>query len=576
VAKASGGGCGAVAPPVPRNRLARLIARARRDPPLLFLGAALLAAAIVLVFAQWDVTFFQDTWSFLLERQPNDAESFLFPHNEHIVVIPVAITKALLAIFGMTSNTPEQVVMGISVLAVGVLFFVYARRRVGPWLALIGTCMLLFLGSGWWTILWPFENEFTLPIVFGMGALLLLERPSRRNDAVACALLCLSILSGSLGMCFVAAAFVDLVLSSRERGWRRAYVFALPLLIYLAWYAGWGHKAAHHLTLHNILTAPAYVVEGLGLSLNAILGLGGVPHEAAPAGDWGPPLLVGAVALAIVGQWLRPGFSKSFWIAAAAGVTFWLLAALNYIPGREPSSTRYIYAGAFFTLLIATELLRKWPFGRKGLVAAAVIAVLAIGPNLAQMKDGSDFMQNQGVITRSDLAALEISRETVAPTFSLAPPEIAGTELLSPISAQLYFEAVDRWGSPAYDLAELEAAPEGGRHWADVVLSQALPISHETASGFASQTSTSKACAVLEPGQAPLKQVPLSKRTATVEVAPGGPAAISLRRFAQAEFPVALATVEGGTTTTLQIPRDKATNKWYVHVEVAQLARVCE
>lgn len=553
-----------------------MIARARRDPPVLILAAALVAAAIVLTVAEWHVTYFQDTWSFLLERQPFDAESFLFPHNEHIVVLPVAITKALLAIFGMSSNTPEQVAMGVTVLAAAVLFFVYVRRRLNPWLALIGTVMLLFLGCGWWTIMWPFENEFTLPIIFGMGTLLLLERPSTRNDVLACVLLSLSVISGSLGMCFVAAALVELVLSSRERGWRRAYVFAIPLLLYVVWYAGWGHKAEHHLTLHNVATAPAYVVEGFALSLNAIFGLGGVPHTAAPSGDWGPPLLVGAVALLIIGQRLRPGFSKGFWIVAAAGVSFWLLAALNYIPGREPSSTRYIYAGAFFTLLIAAELLRNWPFGRRALVAAAVFAALTIGPNLGQMKEGSDFMQEQSVFTRADLAALEISRETVAPTFTLAPPEISGTALLSPVYAGPYFEAVDRWGSPAYDLAELEAAPEGGRHWADVVLSQALPIGHETGPGFSPQIPAGKECGVILPGQAAQKQIEVSPGVpTTVEVAPGGPATISMRRFAEAEFPVQIGSVEGGTKTTLQVPRDLAPNPWYVHVELAQLARVC-
>jgi hypothetical protein len=551
------------------------MARERRNAPALLLGAALVAAAAVLAVAQWRVTYFQDTFSFLLERQPFSADSFFAPHNEHIVILPVAITKTLLATFGMTSNTPEQVVMGVTVLAAAVLFFVYVRRRVGPWLALIATLMLLFLGSGWWTILWPFENEFTLPIVFGLGALLQLDRRDSQGDAVACVLLSLAVISGSLGMCFVAAAFVELVLRSRERGWRRAYVFAVPLLIYVVWYAGWGHEAEHHLTGHNILTSPVYVLEGFASALNSLAGLRDVPATAAPAADWGPALLVAAIALIIIGQRRRPGFSTGFWVATTVAVSYWLLAGLNYIPGREASSSRYVYAGVLFVLLMAAELLRGWQLGRRGLLIAAAVAALAIGPNLAGMKDGSDFLQEQSVVTRADLAALEISRDTVAPTFSLASPEIAGTDKLSPVEAQRYFEAVDRWGSPAYDLPELEAAPEGGRRWADVVLSQALPVAHETAAGFAQQTPAGKECAVLEPGDAALKQVKLFPGATTVEVAPGGPSTISLRRFAQAEFPVQLATVEGGTTTTLQVPRDRAPNPWYLHVEVAQLARVC-
>ena len=47
------------------------------------------------------------------------------------------------------------------------------------------------------------------------------------------------------------------------------------------------------------------------------------------------------------------------------------------------------------------------------------------------------------------------------------------------------------------------------------------------------------------------------------------------RRFAEGEFPAQLGTVEGGTTTTLTVPKDRAKKQWFVHVEAAQLVRVC-
>ena len=126
-----------------------------------------------------------------------------------------------------------------------------------------------------------------------------------------------------------------------------------------------------------------------------------------------------------------------------------------------------------------------------------------------------------------------------------------------------------------HTVAGLETVPEYGRHYADTVLAAALPIGHETAPGFAAKRPAGATCATLRPGEAATKQVPLGVGANTIEVAPGGPVAISLRRFAQAEFPVELGAVEGGTTTTVQIPRDRAQNPWYVHVESAQLVRVC-
>ena len=110
---------------------------------------------------------------------------------------------------------------------------------------------------------------------------------------------------------------------------------------------------------------------------------------------------------------------------------------------------------------------------------------------------------------------------------------------------------------------------------ADIVLSQALPIDVETVPGFDQSASSSEACATLEPGEAATKEVPVEVGRTRIEVAPGSPATIGMRRFAEGEFPAQLGSVEGGTTTTLTVPRDRAEKQWYVHVEAAQLVRVC-
>jgi len=270
----------------------------RRNVPVLLLGVALVAAAAVLTKAQWDVTFFQDTWAFLLYRQDFSLDAFLEPHNEHIVVIPVAITKLLLEVFGMTSNTPEQVAMGLTLLAAATLLFVYVRRRTNPWLALIAASLILFLGSAWPILLWPFENEFTLPIVFGLAMLLMLDREDGRGDLWACAMLVLAVLSGSLGISFVIAAAVEVFLKRRERGWRRAYVFLVPGLVYLAWYAGWGHEAETHMTLENVLNSPVYVLEGFASALASLAGLSKTPASGPATIDFGAPLLVALLVAA--------------------------------------------------------------------------------------------------------------------------------------------------------------------------------------------------------------------------------------------------------------------------------------
>jgi hypothetical protein len=549
----------------------------RRNAPILVFGAALAVMTIVLGVAQWRITFFQDTFAFLLDRQPWTPDSFLVPHNEHIVILPVAITKVLLAVFGMTSNVPEQVAMGVTVLGAATLLFVWLRRRLDPWPATIGATLFLFLGSAWPTILWPFENEFTLPVCFGLAALLFLDREDARGDAWACAMLVLATISGSLGVCFIAAAFVEFLLMRRQRGRRRAYVFALPLLVYLAWYAGWGHDAEHHITLQNVLHSPQYVLEGFASSLDSLAGLSTIQANVSGQNDWGRPLVIGALGLLAFAQWRRPGFSKTFWVVSAAAVSYWLLAAFDFVPGREASAARYVYAGALFTLMMAAEVLRKWPFSRTALLVAAGIAALAIGPNLAQMKEGSSWEKEQSTFTRSDIGALEIARDRVAPSYSLYQVETTGTASLSLVEAGKWFEAVDRWGTFADTPAEIESEDPVGREHADMVLAEALPVTSTTEpGGFAPSPPAGKRCVTLAGGAASArKEVQLGTAATTVEVAAGGPAEIRLRRFASETFPVAVAGGEGGARTVVEIPRDRAAQPWYMHVEAAQTTRVC-
>jgi hypothetical protein len=549
----------------------------KRNAPTLIFGAALVVMGIVLIVAQWRITFFQDTFAFLLDRQPWTLHAVVFPHNEHFVAIPVLVTKVLLAIFGMSSNVPEQIVMGITVLAAGVLLFVWLRRRLDPWLALFGAVLFLFLGSAWPTILWPFENEFTFPVVFGLAGLLFLERDDSKGDGWAAAMFVLAVISGSLGVCFIAAAFVDLILKRDERGWRRAYVFGTPLLVYLAWYVGWGHTAEHHITLHNVLHSPQYVLEGFASSLDSLAGLSTITANVSGQNDWGRPLVIGAIGLLAFAQWRRPGFTRTFWVVSALAVSYWLLAAFDFVPGREASAARYVYAGALFVLMMIAELLRPWPFGRKALWVGAAVVVCAIGPNMAQMKEGSAWEKEQSVFTRSDLGALEIARDTVPPTFLLASVEDTGTASLSLVEAGLWFEAVDKWGSPADTPAELEGEPPIGRHFADILLSKMLGITGTAEpGGLAPASPAGEACVTLPgAGASATKEVPLKPGTTSVEIAPGGPPAIALRRFATEEFPVVIPGAEGGTTMSIDIPKDRATQPWYMHVEAEQTTRVC-
>jgi hypothetical protein len=540
--------------------------RLQRNAPLFLLAAALLAAAAMTLILTAHFTFLQDTWEFLLGRPHLSLDNLLRPHNEHLVVVPVVIERALVTVFGMSSALPEYVLLTIFLLATATLFFVYVSRRVGSWLALFATVLLLGLGPAWEALLWPFEITFVGSLLFGIATLLALEREDRAGDVLACLCLILALGFSGLGVPFILGAAVAIALGPRQTWLPRAFVVAIPVLLYACWYLGWGHEAETHVSLQNILESPRFVAEALAASLGSLVGLGNEQ-------DWGRALLVALVVVLGFRQARRPGFPCGLWPVAAAAAANWALMAFNAFPGREPTSSRYQYVGAIFILMILANLLRGVRPGRSLLILLGALTVLALGPNLVALRDGRDTLRVQNVLTRADTAAIEISRRTVDPEFQLTP-EVAGTPTLVDVVAGEYLSAVDSYGSPAYSEAELAAAPEEGRRQADVVLAHALPLSTVISRG-AYRPGGGASCVAVK-GGAEAAELPLRPGATRVEVPPGPSADLKLRRFAVGEYPVQAAPAPGGSVTVLKIPPDRSRRPWHLLVESTQPVRVCQ
>ena len=535
------------------------------------LAVALLAAGLMSLVLTSGMTFFQDTWAFLIDRRDFSADAILDPHNEHIVVIPVLLELLFLRLFGMSTATPEYVLLAIGLLGTAALLFIYIRRRLGPWPALFAVVLVLCLGPAWDVLLWPFEIGFVGSVFFGLAAMLALEQEERRWDLLAC--LCLTLACGfsELGIPFVAGAAVAVLQGARESWRRRAFVAIVPVVLYAIWYAGWGHTAESHFSLHNVLVSPRYVAEAAAVALGVLSGLDAAPLAQPPQLLWGLVLLVALVVCVGYRLYRMPAVFPGLWPAAAIALTNWLLTAFNYFPGREPTVSRYQYAGGVFVLMILANLFQGVRLSRAALIAAAAITALVIGPNLVLLKEGSDHLKQESVLTRADTAAIEIARRTIAPKFRLTP-EVAGTPSLVNIQAQKYLEAVEEYGSPAYTPAGLTTAPAAGRRQADIVLGAALPVTAKTTPhGF--DASAGKDC--VEAGLNGPVEVSVAPGVKQIELAPGPPASLSLRRFAQGEYPLVLPSPPGGSETRLTIPRDESSQPWHLHVEAEQAAMVC-
>ena len=391
--------------------------------------------------------------------------------------------------------------------------------------------------------------------------LLALDRGTRRGDLAACLCLIASIGFSSLGVAFAAAAVVDVLQRRRSHGLRRAYLAAVPILLYAIWWAGWGHDAETHLSLHNVVFSPLYVFEGLAASLSSLLGLAAIGVVGKVG--LGAPLLL---ALLVLVAWrlvrgLRP--SPRFWPLAAATAVYWFLAAFNYIPGREAYASRYMYAGAALILLLAAELLRGVRFGRTALLAGGAVTAVAVVLNLAPLSDGKDRLREQTVLTRADLAAIEIAHRTRRPRLRPDAGNRRDARRWSTSTPATTWRWSPSTAPPPTRRRSSLAAPEAGRRQADVVLAEALPISTTARPGR--RPGAGGATASISTG--PSDEVRIGPGRDADRGPPGPRGPIGLRRFAGVIPGPAGAGAGRSRPLSCGSPATPAAQPWWLHVE---------
>lgn len=551
------------------------------NPVLLALIWLCGASAFLLLLWGSKLSFLLDDWEFLIYRRGFDAHTILEPHGEHISIAPVLIYKALLATAGMGSALPFRVVSTALFILSAALFFVLLLRRVGQWPALGATVLLLFVGAAWEDLLWAFQVGYFGSMAAGLGMLLALERGDRRRDRVACLLLAISVVFSSLGLSFAIAAAVAVLLQPGRRG--RLYVFVIPLLLYAAWWLGWGHNAESALSAANVAKTPNFVAEGIASSMASIFGFFG-PDRAGL--DWGRPLAVAAIVLVVWRVYMLGRPSTWFWIVLSLGASFWILAGLNQIPGRTPDASRYQYVAVVFTLLVFAELLRGVRFSRGALVTGAVVVAAITAANIGYLHAAWDSYREISQLEKADLGAVEIARGTVEPGFTLSE-DIAGTGYVH-IEAGPYLSARDAFGSPAYDPAELAESSAASRFFADKVLFAALRISPRPVPGGASsgaKPAAANAEGLVEVPPRGCVSVPGGPESPQLSLPSGGVVLragnqpvedLKLGRFASEEFPIELeARIEPGHSLEIPIPADRTSVPWKLELESGGASTAC-
>ena len=544
----------------------------------ILLGLGLAATGALLLAWQSHLTFLVDDWDLLLARRGFNAHALLDPHARHLILGPALSYKAIQATLGMDSILPYAAAAIASFLASVLLLFVYLSRRVGDWIALAAVLPVLVMGTAYQDLLSPFQICYSASIVFGIGALLAIERADRRGDLSACALLVASLAFAEIALAFAAGVLVAIVL---QRGpLRRVWIIVVPVVLYAIWYVSFGSPASKvpsELSAHNLATSPAYVLDGFASSIASLLGLGAPLELSGPAGalGWGRPLFV---ALVVASIWVLRRRPTRRWILVvlAVGITVWFITAANFGLGRQPTVSRYQYVGAVFLLLIAGEIAAGWRPGWRAILATFAVAGAAALSNLAILHDGYRTLTGASTIVRGGLGGLEVASDRVNPDFVLTQQN-SDWFYFNLVRAGPYLSASEKFGSPAYSESELESAPESAREAADKVLAAALPISlrpggAQPPSGGASprvvgppnaRSSIQGSCVALTglAGTPPILELPPG---GVILRTPGGaPRALLLRRFASG-FPVSAGTLRGAAS--LVVPTDRSSRLWQLQV----------
>lgn len=541
-----------------------------RRLPVLLLGVAVLAAGALYVALDSQLTFVADDWGMLLRRQSWELGTFLDPYEEHFILGPALAFKLLQELFGMGSALPYFLFsIGLYLLS-AVLLFVFLRRRVGDWAALIGAVLILFLGAAFEDLLWISPFNFSGSVAAGLGMLLALDREDGKGDRIACVLLAVSIAFSSVGLAFAAGALVDLIWGKRPR-WRRAYVAVAPLALFALWWLGWGREAEKKASLGSVGDLPGFVFDAMGAGFTSLLGLatGDGSEASQPHLIWGQLVLVAAAVLVVVRVVRLRRVPRGLAVALAIGFAFWvligLLPNLSATPEHAPTSSRYQLMSAVFLLLILAEALRGVRIPVPVLAIAGAVTIFAVSGGISLLqREHEERWEPFADSTRYSLAAVEIAGPSIDPAFEVAfPPTLS-------VDAATYLDTVERYGSPAYDEDELAGGTPSGRFAADLTIAQALGLALQTPQAGA----RTLRCQQLRAQPDGVTDVTLLRGGFTLENQGGEAVEVLLGRFSDG-LSVGLGPVPAGVETELVIPVDASTRPWRLGLRGSGPVRLC-
>lgn len=561
----------------------------------LILAAAMVVAFVLVLLWAGDRTFAIDEWDFLTQRGAWTVDNFLRPTNSHLIVLPLLFYKAILSAFGAESHLPLTLfTIALQCLVAGMVYAI-ASRRLGAWVGLLPALLILFYGAGWEVLVNTAGMQNQIATAAGLGMLLALDRGDRRGDALAGILLAVSLASFTVGLAFAVGAAVRILVERVDgRSLRRLALVAVPLAAYLVWFV-WARK--YHqgtLSAYSIGSIASGIFDQVNTGMAGITGLfrvtGGPSVGDALILDVSrTSALVFVLAAAIGWRVFRgPPLTPAAWAAIGTLITYLLLVAVGLDEVRGPTASRYAYMFTVLLMVVGSELLAGIRIARAWVYAAAVALFFSLLANVSEIRTAGQFFEQESDYNRAELGTMEMVRPEVPPAyvaesegkFGLLPHQ----DLLFP--AADYFDAVDRFGSPADTPEEIATEPEYARKAADGILVRALGLTvgpPEHGAEYGPLAPPVALNATVQRRGPCLRLTPESKGNyyAAFDVAPGGisyagsaaPASIEVGRFVD---PPSIALPTAAASGTIRIPADDYGEPWRVAFQARTPTTFCQ
>jgi len=531
---------------------------------LVVLGAAMTVSAVLLLWLERGIVFMVDEWSWAATASEGSLVDLLHPINQHLLLVPLSIAKGSLALWGM-SLVPFELAQIAGVLACSGVVYVFSRRRVGPILALAPAMVPLFLGSSYSVLMQTLLGvQGIYVLVFGIGALLAIERNTKGGDIAACALLILALASFSSGLAFVVGVAVAVLLS--ENRLQRSYVWVVPLLLYGAyriWALQFGTDGGPQMA--NVPALPFYFADSVAASATALFGrealvgkgpgaslfVSGFDLDQAMAALFFAALEVGAIVFAARRLARRGPIPVTLWSTLAVPIALWSTQGIVLDSIRMPGENRYLFASAVVLTLVVVELARNVRLSRLGVAAVLGLTAIAIAGNVPRLEEGRASIAYHAPRARAYTGVMDLDGRYAPDPFYIpaADPDLGAGAGALWVTVGGYLELSERYGPFGDSPRQITERSEEIRHGADLVAASMLDLRLAPAARL-----PDRGCFRAVP--APAGELVVLPRGGAVLHA-SGDTPVELRRFA-ARGAVPLGELAANRPAQLAIPADRA------------------